>query len=486
MNDMRDMFDQEMRKRLSGYKESPDENLWMSINARVSPPNPASTVTASAQWLTAILSAIPLGVLLYVVVNTNGNKVAEQAAAYKHSAPVANETHQPAVVNEFFEMAESGLPALHNHRKDSTRHAFIGRDQENTANPPVQVVPPSLTLTTGNSARKFTKSQNMEFPADKTAHGSHEVTRSSNEAVRPSDRAASPRDTGTHLSDIAMQSSRVLLVEEFSGEEQQPAVVEDKGLPVASEAGVYEEREKAQADDAGASVSEIVLAKEKRQRKKFLQGKTFYLLAMPTMGYNRFEANTNDNVFVESIERLPNFSLKRLGLRMEVGMQVPITDRLQLNIGIVYYQRKQTLGYVLKELDSMNVVTLQDSTVTLEPAFAYRENSFDYKLKNIGGHVALTYVISRGTFLHSIGTGLEAHKGLSKPTDELEAAVGGDPSAYLFYNLYYRVQYPTEGRLKAIFQPTLNYSFYVNKDFQAPFYVKPYGLGLNLGITYNF
>jgi hypothetical protein len=48
------------------------------------------------------------------------------------------------------------------------------------------------------------------------------------------------------------------------------------------------------------------------------------------------------------------------------------------------------------------------------------------------------------------------------------------------------LQYPSEGRLKAVFQPTLNYSFYINQNLNAPFYVKPYGLGLNVGVTYNF
>jgi hypothetical protein len=39
---------------------------------------------------------------------------------------------------------------------------------------------------------------------------------------------------------------------------------------------------------------------------------------------------------------------------------------------------------------------------------------------------------------------------------------------------------------QSFFQPTLNYSFYINQNLNAPFYVKPYGLGLNLGFTYNF
>ena len=39
---------------------------------------------------------------------------------------------------------------------------------------------------------------------------------------------------------------------------------------------------------------------------------------------------------------------------------------------------------------------------------------------------------------------------------------------------------------QSFFQPALNYSFYINQNLNAPFYVKPYGLGLNLGFSHNF
>jgi len=113
--------------------------------------------------------------------------------------------------------------------------------------------------------------------------------------------------------------------------------------------------------------------------------------------------------------------------------------------------------------------------------------SFEYELKNLGLQVGVSYELSRKILLQTLGTGFEFHVALNKLNSSPSTPeFTNNPSAYVFYNLYYRMQYPAEGRLRAVFQPTLNYSFYINQNVNAPFYVKPYGLGLNLGLTYNF
>lgn len=60
------------------------------------------------------------------------------------------------------------------------------------------------------------------------------------------------------------------------------------------------------------------------------------------------------------------------------------------------------------------------------------------------------------------------------------------PDSYMFVNVYYRLQYPHEGRWKAFVQPTFNYAVYTVENPNAPFQVRPYGFGLNLGCTYSF
>jgi hypothetical protein len=231
-----------------------------------------------------------------------------------------------------------------------------------------------------------------------------------------------------------------------------------------------------------------------------------YLTAMPTLGYQRIESNKSDDIYIESIHHVGTFSHKRLGFRVELGIEYPLTKRLRVFGGLLYYQRKLTIEYTEKQTDSTVVSLGPTGTAIIEPQFTYQERSVDYNLNNAGVQVGFNYKLSKfksaynsgkalssetiplpkKRFLHMLGLGIELQKALNK-TDAFDQASGfRSQSAYVFLNAYYRLQYPSEGRVRAILQPTLNYSFYTNENLNAPFYVKPYGLGLNLGCTFDF
>ena len=211
---------------------------------------------------------------------------------------------------------------------------------------------------------------------------------------------------------------------------------------------------------------------------------SIYFTIMPTLGYQRIEPNSNDNLIVESIERISTFSTDRLGVRAELGVEYPIANRLNVFGGLVYFQRQQTIGYTQKVVSNTEVSQGPDGEIILQPEFNYENKSFEYDVRNLGLQVGLSYQLAKRKFLQTLGTGIEFHLALNKFDETPEFT--NNPSAYVFYNLYYRVQYPTDTKLRAVVQPTLNYSFYINQNRDAPFYVKPYGLGLNVGFTYNF
>lgn len=258
-----------------------------------------------------------------------------------------------------------------------------------------------------------------------------------------------------------------------------------------------------------AAVKELASEPQKKKKKQglFLASNDLYVTVMPTLGYQRIKSNTSDNILIQEIKPIPVFSKDRLGIRLEVGLQSTGSKRWRAFGGILYFQRDQTFSYVERRVDSLISVPGKGGTATLEPKFSLVPGTIDYDVKNIGLHFGLsyrvwdknsTYVESevayssanpalrlRKRFLHEIGGGIELHKSL-KSTDAISVAEGlTDPSLYAFINLFYRMQYPRTGRLRAILQPTLNYSFYISKDVNVPFYVKPYGFGLNLGCRYH-
>jgi hypothetical protein len=88
--------------------------------------------------------------------------------------------------------------------------------------------------------------------------------------------------------------------------------------------------------------------------------------------------------------------------------------------------------------------------VILVPEYKYIEKSFEYELKNLGVQVGLSYELSRKKLLQTIGSGFEFHVALNKLNSSPSAPeFTNNPSAYVFYNLYYRMQYPAEGKLRA-------------------------------------
>ncbi|HEX6889884.1 MAG TPA: hypothetical protein VF141_04310, partial [Chryseolinea sp.] len=234
---------------------------------------------------------------------------------------------------------------------------------------------------------------------------------------------------------------------------------------------------KAENNDEG----ETVIREKKKKQNKF----SIYFTIMPTFGYQRINSNSSDDIIIESVKRISTFSTDRLGVRAELGVEDPLTQRIKVFGGLVYYQRKQTINYTEKQVEYTEVSEGPDGQIIVVPTFAFVEKSFEYELKNLGLQLGLSYELSRKKLLQTLGTGFELHVALNK-LESSAPEFTNNPSAYVFYNLYYRLQYPAEARLKAVFQPTLNYSFYINQNLNAPFYVKPYGLGLNLGFTYNF
>ena len=240
--------------------------------------------------------------------------------------------------------------------------------------------------------------------------------------------------------------------------------------------------------DQNGLVIEISEANPKDRRSDTDSNRKYsaYLTVMPTFGYQRITSNDQDNIIIQSINRIPAFSVSRLGIRAEIGIQRNSGKKMKVFGGILYYQRKQTIDYIEKVIDT-TMVTPGPEGVVVEPGFTYEEKSFEYEIRNIGLQFGVNYLLSKGKFLQTIGTGLEFQMALNR-INQVQQNLGftANPKAYVFYNLFYRLEYPADGRLRAALQPTLNYSLYINRNFNAPFYVKPYGVGLNVGATYRF
>jgi hypothetical protein len=219
---------------------------------------------------------------------------------------------------------------------------------------------------------------------------------------------------------------------------------------------------------------------EKKSKDKKPAG--FYFLFMPTLGYQHVSPVTDDNILIESIERVSAFSLKRLGIRLEAGFEKYLTRRVAFNVGILYYQRKQTINYQYRDTSQPEVSQLNPNAFTYSVSLQQQSATFEYDLKNVGVLGGLNYTITGKRFIQKFGLDAELQKGLRAPTSEVDT----HQQFYVFGDVFYRIAFPINKRFDMMFQPTINYALQLDERINAPFYVKPYGLGLNFGVYYHF
>ncbi|TRX58258.1 hypothetical protein FNH22_14465 [Fulvivirga sp. M361] len=205
---------------------------------------------------------------------------------------------------------------------------------------------------------------------------------------------------------------------------------------------------------------------------------TFYTQFMPTFTYNRVTTNQNDDQLIRAVEKIPAISVKRMGVRVEAGITHVVHPRLSLFAGALYFQRTQTINYYLQTVDSVASRTAGDALV-ITPGLGEEERSYEHQIQTLGIQVGGMYRLPGEKVASFIGTGMEIHKSLTKQSTDLFE----EPDLYLFYNLFYRLEYPNDRRFRFLAQPTFNYSLQLSDDLSTPFYIQPYGFGLNFGFT---
>ncbi len=215
---------------------------------------------------------------------------------------------------------------------------------------------------------------------------------------------------------------------------------------------------------------------------------TVYVQLMPTFGYSRIKANQQDDFVIQDIEGPGTFSLERLGLRAEAGVGWQLSPRWQVYAGGLLFIRQQDINYDAAYFVGNEVAPGNDgNTFDVLPDFDTAQFKFQDRVRNFGVQLGVNYTISNRTWRHLVGASIEMQRPLN-PNDAPNEAQGftSVPSLYTFSNFYYRVERTLGPHFTFYTQPTLNYTLYINENFNAPFYVKPYGFGVNVGVTYRF
>lgn len=444
-------FYEELKRRLRNYAEEPDNDLWKGIVPYI------ASVSREPDWIVWVtrLSIVVIALSTAVFIIFRQDAVTTQSVIIKNQMIMPDSPGSPAIDTLEVSVTSDSHSPLQSFSSNLFKNPIVISDHDtvDSKTPPVP-----LTLLRAELQWKKTI---PSLPVNTDTRSRHNETAAAVSTDTPTQNAISPKP--------------------------------DKQAVFT--------KHPAEQQESSAS------KKTNEKKKPF----SLYFTAMPTFGYQRIESNSTDNLFIESIKRIPAFSADRLGVRLEAGAEVPLSKRWTIFGGLLYFQRQQTIEYIERQTENLMNGSAPDTgdpgrSLDAIPQYRYVEKSVDYELKNAGLQLGFNYhlwadrknpvgtaaiVSSKGVniprrkFVHVLGSGIEFHKALNRPDALMQAEQFTDPSSFIFFNLYYRMQYPDAGRLRAVLQPTFNYSLYINETFNAPFYVKPYGLGLNFGATYN-
>ncbi|HYC85521.1 MAG TPA: hypothetical protein VEB86_09880 [Chryseosolibacter sp.] len=454
--------------KLTHYEETPDDRAWAAVDHAIR----IEKLLVRFDRLISALSVLALLLFIYYGYGPGGNLTGDPAANTHATAKLSakpqvelnstaevkrvTDSRQPEEGDASAETAAAGKRHKPAREKENARSG-VQRKTEND-----KKEPSAETLRTDPDRQLTTELKS----ADRV------------EVAQRDDKGITPSSAFIHQS---LDSQEVVSsTDNLQLAPRQISSVDPVGDPPANI--VVDSLVAEQAHEKEQVIPETAAAPEKDKKKKRLRDGGLYLLVMPTLGYNEIRPVRNDGIFIESIEKVSAFSPKRLGIRAEIGFEGPLSQRLRYHVGVLYFQRKQTIHYRYRDGEHFTVIPIDLQTMQYQVQPTTMSSTFDYELKNTGVIAGLNYTLKTNLFMHKVGIAAELQRSLTLSGKEQ----GSDAKTFLFGDLYYRVAYALSPHFDLMFQPTLNYSLQLDERVTAPFYVKPYGLGLNLGVYYHF
>jgi hypothetical protein len=232
------------------------------------------------------------------------------------------------------------------------------------------------------------------------------------------------------------------------------------------------------------SLAETLPLRTEKEKKKEKKNRVIigYASIAPTLSYQKVTPLKNDGVVVDHFDSKSIFSGNRLGINLEVGIQLLLSKRLEMYGGMSLYQQSQKLSYQAQSNGSNQAKQQIYFDYNISPGSIDEE--IRYNMLNVGTQAGLIYHLKGTKLAHKIGGGFAYQRGLQTVAEGV--AYSNYDSHYLFYQVFYRNEFSVSHALKIFVQPFYARSFYTKEKLDAPFTLKPSRAGLSFGVVYRF
>ncbi|MEM6524400.1 MAG: hypothetical protein AAF693_11430 [Bacteroidota bacterium] len=440
-------IEKKLRNRLGYYEEEPAPSAWQEIERGLKP----TISTWPVQTL--IVGSLLIGLGSYIYWDELNTWVLAEEIAPKNTQEIRSNPEIPdqTIVGNSNDVSITQQPGIVAHKLDSEKTCSVQNNNKRN------VLGNVLSSPTDDQGASSFQGKQAISPKDKPIIGSDPLSQHYN---RKKIIETDVKEKKQGIKDDPLEYAQLSLLNKISPEliSFSPKEIRMEGVDRKSRYPCPE--------------------REKNERDWTEKRTSYYFLGMPTLNFNRIEANPNDNQLITKIKNIPAVSSERIGVRLESGLTYQVTPRFSLLLGLLYFDRRQQIDYVVSVLDSLTGQR-SGNEIILEPGFTEESRSYDYHVRNIGTQIGFTYSIPSDKFETYVGTGIEFHKSIRSQVDSSFE----EPEFYVFYNLLYRIEYPKDKRFRFLVQPTFNYSLDLSKELNTPIFVKPYGFGLNLGFS---
>ena len=199
---------------------------------------------------------------------------------------------------------------------------------------------------------------------------------------------------------------------------------------------------------------------------------------MPLYTYQRIDPVQNDEIWVKSITPQRTLSGQRAGIRLQAGVEWPLSQRISLRTSLIYNQLNQQINYTTptNKPDSVRVEMVDARTVRVVPYYNDKQMSRQTNWHYVGAGADIVWHLGKlGSWQHHVTAGASTGAYLSQNKGQTQPLSG-------FIQASYGIERQLTPSVWLRIAPTVQYGLTTISDSEGLFRIRPYTYGLTIGL----
>lgn len=204
-----------------------------------------------------------------------------------------------------------------------------------------------------------------------------------------------------------------------------------------------------------------------------------FIGVMPLFTYQQIVPVATDAIWVKNVRSQTALSAQRAGLRLQAGIEWPLSQRVSLRTSLIYNQLNQQVSYATPtdKPDSIRVERVDDKTVQLTPYYSDKQVTRQTNWHYVGiGSDLVVQIGKLGAWRHYASAGASVGTYLTPEASQTTQPLSG------FVQAAYGVERPLTPSVWLRIAPTVQYGLSTINDSDGLFHSRPYTYGVTISL----